>query len=374
MSATTGPRIPLNDLLRNSLLLRPELDAAIARVLDSGYYILGPENAALEAELASYLGAAEVVLLGNGTDALQLALTALGVMRGDAVMTVANAGGYTSTAVRAIGADPIYADVERVDQLMSLRTFDAAIASASRTPKAVVVTHLFGSPVDIGPISDRARALGIAVVEDCAQALGARRDGHIVGTFGDIATTSFYPTKNLGAIGDAGAIFTSQAALAEKVRHLRQYGWESKYRTTTAGGMNSRMDEMQAAIVRVKLPHLDVWNERRSAIHAQYEAAAAGSGLRFVTSSVPGFIGHLAVIEAEDRDGVRLSLDDAGIATDIHYPTPDHLQPLVAGAAAAAAADLAVTEHAAQHILSVPLFPELRDDEIARVSDALSRV
>lgn len=370
MSTPTEQRIPLNDLLRNSQQIRAELDAAIARVLDSGYYVLGPENAALEDELGEYLGTANVVLLGNGTDALQLALTAVGVERGDAVMTVANAGGYASTAVRALGADAVYADVEPSDHLMSLRTFDAAIASTSRAPKAVVVTHLYGSAVDIEAIADRARILGIAIVEDCAQALGARRDGRMVGTFGDIATTSFYPTKNLGAIGDAGAVFTSQPTLAEAVRGLRQYGWESKYRTTMAGGMNSRMDELQAAILRTKLPYLNAWNERRNGIHAQYEAAA-GTGVRFITSSVPGFIGHLAVIEAEARDRVRQSFDEAGVATDIHYPIPDHLQPLVASGATEA---LATTEFAAQHILSVPLFPELRDDEIARVCDALGRV
>ena len=282
-------------------------------------------------------------------------------------MTVSNAGGYTSTAVRAIGANPMYVDIEQSDHLMSLRTFEAAIASTARTPKALVVTHLYGSAVDINPIAERARALGIAIIEDCAQALGARRDGRMVGTLGDIATTSFYPTKNLGAIGDAGALFTSQPQLAATVRRLRQYGWESKYCTTTPGGMNSRMDEMQAAIVRVKLPHLDSFNQRRNAIHERYEAAAS-EDIRFVTSSVPGFIGHLAVIETDDREDLRRRLDKAGIATDVHYPIPDHLQPLVG----AGAPQLAVTEHAAQHILTVPLFPELRDDEIQRVSDALS--
>lgn len=370
LSTTPEHRIPINDLIRNSQQLRPDLDAAVKRVLDSGYYILGPENTALETELSSYLGVSDVVLLGNGTDALQLALTAVGVERGDSVLTVANAGGYTSTAARSLGANPTYVDVDPFNHLMSLESFDAAIASESLTPKAVVVTHLYGSTVDIEPIAERARGLGIAIVEDCAQALGAHRDGRMAGTFGDISTTSFYPTKNLGAVGDAGAIFTSQPALADAVRRLRQYGWESKYRSTMAGGMNSRMDELQAAIVRVKLPYLDSWNERRRHIHSRYEAAA-GAGIRFVTSSKPGSIGHLAVIEIEARDSVRQSLEAAGIATDVHYPIPDHLQPLVAGGSPPR---LAVTERAAQHILSLPLFPELRDDEIDRVCDALGRV
>jgi dTDP-4-amino-4,6-dideoxygalactose transaminase len=370
LSAPSEHRIPLNDLLRNTQKLRPQLDAAIARVLDSGYYVLGPENTALEQELGAYLGSSHVVLLGNGTDALQLALIAVGVERGDGVMTVANAGGYSSTAIRAINAKAVYVDIEPTDHLMSLRTFDQAIAAASTTPKAIVVTHLYGAAVDIAPIADRARDLGIAIIEDCAQALGARREGKMVGTFGDIATTSFYPTKNLGAIGDAGALSTSRPELANAVRRLRQYGWESKYNTTTAGGMNSRMDEVQAAIVRAKLPHLDDWNERRRAIHARYEAAV-GPGARFVTSSLPGFIGHLAVIEVADRERARALFDAAGVSTDVHYPIPDHLQPLVT---AGPTTRLAATEHAADHILSVPLFPELSDDEISRVSDALGRV
>jgi dTDP-4-amino-4,6-dideoxygalactose transaminase len=363
-------RIPLNDLFRNTQQLRPELDAAIARVLDSGYYVLGPENSALEGELSAYIGAAHVVLVGNGTDALQIALTVVGVQRGDVVMTVANAGAYTFTAARALGADLVYVDVDPSSHLMSLATFDATIALASRLPKVVVVTHLYGSVADIGPIVDRARGLGIAVVEDCAQALGARRDGRMAGTFGDISTTSFYPTKNLGAIGDAGALFTSQPELAEAAKRVRQYGWESKYRVSTAGGMNSRMDEMQAAILRVKLPHLDKWNERRRSIHAGYQASAGG-GVRFASASTPGHNGHLAVIEVEHRDRVRQMFDELNIATDIHYPIPDHLQPLVTSGSVAT---LSVTEFAAQHILSVPLFPQLRDDEISVIGDALRRL
>jgi aminotransferase EvaB len=370
LKGTPQARIPTNDLLRNSQQLRPELDAAIARVLDSGYYVLGPENDALEEELSSYVGAAHVVLVGNGTDALQIALSVVGVGRDDSVLTVANAGAYTFTAARALGADPVYVDVEASNHLMSLRTFDIAIASASRLPKAVVVTHLYGSLVDIEPIVDRARGLGIAIVEDCAQALGARRDGRMAGTFGDISTTSFYPTKNLGAIGDAGALFTSHPGLADTAKRLRQYGWESKYRIIEKGGMNSRMDELQAAILRVKLPHLDAWNARRRSIHAQYQDSVGG-GARFVTSSIPGHTGHLAVIEVEDRERVRQAFDEMNITTDVHYPIPDHLQPLVASRSVAA---LSVTEFAAQHILSVPLFPQLRDDEIARVGDALSRL
>lgn len=367
---TDAPRIPLNDLARGTILLRSDLDAAIARVLDRGYYVLGPENTQLEAELSAYLGAADIILVGNGTDALQLALSAVGVARNDVVMTVANAGGYTSTAVRALGAEPLYSDIEPETQLMSLRTVEEALARATTMPKAIVVTHLFGSAVDIAPIVALAESNGIAVVEDCAQALGAERDGKKVGTFGDIATTSFYPTKNLGALGDAGAVFTSTPELAARVRQLRQYGWASKYRTTVAGGMNSRLDEMQAAILRVKLPYLDGWNTRRREVHAEYESAV-GAGARFVTKAVDGFIGHLAVIEVADRARARELLHAAGVGTDVHYPVPDHLQELIEPGSTPR---LEVTERAAESILSVPLFPELLPDEVALVCHALSQL
>jgi dTDP-4-amino-4,6-dideoxygalactose transaminase len=360
--------VPMNDLARSARAMRGELDDAVARVLDSGYFVLGPENAALEEELAEYVGVAGSVLVGNGTDALQLALAAVGVSHGDTVLTVANAGGYTSTAARALDARPLYVDIEQRDLLMSVRTLEAALASTDTVPSALVVTHLFGAAVDVAPMVELAHARGIAVIEDCAQALGTTIHGRKVGSFGDIATTSFYPTKNLGAIGDAGALFGSDVDLLARARQLRQYGWESKYRTTVPGGMNSRMDELQAAIVRVKLPHLDSWNARRRAIHSQYEAAAATGAARFVTHAVEGFAGHLAVIEVADREQARATLREAGVSTDVHYPVPDHRQPLVA---TMAADHLPVTDRAADRILSVPLFPELRPDEIGRVEAAL---
>lgn len=366
---TTDVSIPINDLSRNTQAMRREIDDAVGRVLDSGYFILGPENEALEGELSAYVGVGGSVLVGNGTDALQLALSALGVTSGDAVVTVANAGGYASAAARAVGAVPHYADIDPESHLLSAQTFEAALAIAPAQPKAVVITHLFGAAVDASPIVQLARSRGIAVVEDCAQALGARIDGRMVGTFGDVATTSFYPTKNLGAIGDAGALFGSDAELLARARKLRQYGWQSKYRAELPGGINSRMDEVQAAIVRVKLPHLDAWNTRRREIHAQYETVAT-SGARFVTRATPGFTGHLAVIEVDDRALAQSVFRASAVATDIHYPVPDHLQPI---ASRGSSSHLGTTERAADHILSVPLFPELRADEIGRVCDALSR-
>lgn len=363
---TAKAMIPLNDLERGTRALRPELDAAIARVLDRGYYVLGPENAALAQELTTYLGA-EAILVGNGTDALQLALSAVGVGPGDGVVTVANAGGYTSTAVRSLGANPVYADVERQRLLASLETVKAAIANTGVAPKAIVLTHLYGSTVDAAPIVAFARDNNMYVVEDCAQALGASHEGTKVGTFGDIATTSFYPTKNLGALGDGGAVMTNNSELAERVRRLRQYGWSSKYRTTEPGGMNSRLDEMQAAVLRVKLPMLDLWNERRRSIHEQY-AAAISNGARLVSEPLPGFIGHLAVVDSDDRERATALFTEAGIATETHYPIPDHKQPLLSDSPQP---ELPETERSADRIFSVPLFPELREDEAERIASVL---
>ena len=359
------PLVPLNDLARGTAALRTEIDAAISRVLDSGWFVLGPEHDALETELADYLGVGAAVLVANGTDALQLALRAVGVLQGGLVLTAANAGGYTTTATLALGAQPLFADVDS-SMLVTAQTLDEAVTRAPRLPDAVVVTHLYGAVADMTSIMAWARGRGIAVVEDCAQAIGATHAGRRAGSFGDVATLSFYPTKNLGALGDGGAVLTSDPDAAVLLRRLRQYGWESKYHVAVPGGRNSRMDEMQAAIVRVKLPHLDAWTQRRRAVHEQYEAAC-GAGARMVGSvRDAGFVAHLAVVET-DRERARAVFDAAGVRTEVHYPVPDHRQPTVDFAGS-----LPTTERAVTRILSVPLFPELTDTEVTRVTDALS--
>lgn len=359
--------VPFNDLARGTTASRDLIDGAIARVLDSGWFVLGPEHDSLERELADYLGAGDAIAVGNGTDALEIALRGLGVESGASVVTVANAGGYTSTAVRAIGATPLYADVDEATLQMTVATLDAALASAERRPSAIVVTHLFGAVGDIQGIVTRASELGIPVVEDCAQSLGATVGDRKAGTFGTVATTSFYPTKNLGALGDGGAIFTSDHELADRLRKLRQYGWESKYRASVIGGRNSRLDEMQAAILRAKLPQLDGWNERRRDIHRAYEAAVTGDQL--VNTVTRPYAGHLAVLDCDDREATRARFVDAQIRTDVHYPIPDHQQPL----ADPTAIRLPVTDRSAVRILSIPLFPELTDDEVERVCQVLGR-
>ena len=363
------PTVPFNDLSRTPPELAAQIADAVARVVASGWYVLGPEHDAFEAELAAYVGSAHAVALANGTDALELSLSAIGVGPGDTVMTVANAGGYASVAARLLGAEPVYADVSPETLLLSVETATAALDAQPTLPKALVVTHLYGAMAPAAELVDLAHSRGIAVVEDVAQAIGARAGGRPAGTFGDIGTTSFYPTKNLGALGDGGAVFTSNAELATAVRSLRQYGWTSKYRIGRARGRNSRLDELQAAILRVKLPYLDAMNERRRAIHSRYEQASS-EALRIVNRSSESFIGHLAVGVAADRDAARAALDAAGIRTDVHYPIPDHRQDWPAPTGL----ELPATEAASASVLSLPMFPELTDAEVDRVVAALRTI
>jgi dTDP-4-amino-4,6-dideoxygalactose transaminase len=363
--------IPFNDLSRTPADVKAEVEAAIARVLASGWFVMGPEHNALEQELSAYFGVDHTVLVGNGTDALELALAAVGVGEGDRVLTVANAGAYASIAARLLGATPVFCDVSPATLLMTADGVREILAGSGRQPKAIVVTHLYGAMAPVREIVAVAQEYGVAVVEDCAQSIGATVEGRQSGTFGDIATTSFYPTKNLGALGDGGAVFTRNQDLADSVRRMRQYGWDSKYHIAYDHGRNSRMDELQAAIVRAKLPHLDALNERRRQIHSRYEAAVSGS-LRLVNVSSESFTAHLAVLNSDDRAADRESFKQAGIGTDVHYPIPDNKQDFPS--ARPEPVSLPVTERAAQTVFSVPMFPELTDDEVDRVCAVLAAV
>jgi len=358
--------VPVADPRRGVEALRSELDSALARVLESGRYVLGPEHDLFEAELAEYLGIRHCVGVASGTDALEIALKSIGCRGGDQVVTAANAGFYSSTAARAAGLRVRYADVDP-----ELLTISAATVEEALTPetRAVVVTHLYGLMAEIESIVDLCRAREIGVVEDCAQAAGARRSGRLAGTFGDAATFSFYPTKNLGALGDGGAIVTDDDGVAERAKTLRQYGWETKYRVARPGGRNSRLDELQAAILRTRLPHLDIWNERRRSIAARYAEALPPYVGRLVSLGGEDYVAHLAVVLAADRDAVRSRLQAAEIGTDIHYPIPDHRQPV--WGTALEKLRLPITEHATEHVVTLPCFPELTDDDVARVCEAL---
>ncbi len=370
----TSAPVPFNDLKRGTESIRTELDAAIARVVSSGWFVLGPEHDALESELAAYVGTSHAINVGNGTDALELGLAALGVASGSLVLTVANAGAYTSTAARLLGAEPVYVDVDPETHLMSAATLEAALEQCGDVPAAIVVTHLYGALAPMDEILAVAARHNIPVLEDCAQSLGARANGTMGGAFGHIATTSFYPTKNLGALGDGGAVMTNSDELAARVRQMRQYGWASKYSIEAAHGRNSRLDEMQAAILRIKLPLLDAGNQRRRDIHAVYEAAVtAGSQatqLRLVNHANERFIAHLAVLESDDHEGARSALHAAGVKTDVHYPIPDHKQKWPDFTPRHMPLD--VTDRVAERIFSVPMFPELTDAEVARIADGLS--
>ena len=266
--------VPLNDLERHNRPLLEELEAAVRAALGSGWYILGPRVWEFEAAFAAYCGAGECIGVGNGTDALELALRALGAGPGDVVAAAANAGGYGTAAILATGAEPLYVDVDPATMLMDARALRAAVTPRTR---AVLVTHLYGHMADMPALLEA--AAGVPVIEDCAQAHGARLEGRHAGTWGAAGCFSFYPTKNLGALGDGGAVVTSGGELAARLRALRQYGWTAKYTAAVPGGRNSRLDELQAAVLLAKLPRLDAWNRRRGEIAAAYGAMLAGLDL-----------------------------------------------------------------------------------------------
>lgn len=358
-------RVPLNDLLRQNRPIRDDLVASASRVIERGWFIQGEEGGAFEAAFANYCSVQHCIAVGNGTDAIELALRAAGVKAGDAVVTVANAGFYGSTAILAIGAEPLYVDVDPMTQLMDPSALRQGIEG--RSIAAVLVTHLYGRLADVEAIASLCAERGIVVIEDCAQAHGARRNGKLAGSFGAAGCFSFYPSKNLGALGDAGAITTSDAGLAARLRQLRQYGWDQKYRVDRLGGRNSRLDEMQAALLLVKLRRLDQWNEERRGIARRYVEEINHPGIRRLLPFGTDHVAHLVVLCCEDRDRLRRHLDASGIATDIHYPIPDHHQP-----SWKPQVSLPNTERLAQEIVTIPCFIGMEDAEIDRVIAAVN--
>ncbi|WP_242195771.1 MULTISPECIES: DegT/DnrJ/EryC1/StrS family aminotransferase [unclassified Pseudomonas] len=334
-------------------------------VLDSHWYVLGNEVKLFEEEFAGYVGIKHCVSVANGSDALELALKGLGVNPGDHVVAVANAGFYGSTAIHAVGAEPLYVDVDPASLTICPKSLAQVLDSK---PAAVIVTHLYGQLANIEEIVRIASAAGVPVLEDCAQSHGARRNGKQAGSFGTIACFSFYPTKNLGALGDGGAVVTDDDELATRIRQLRQYGWTQKYQVSVPGGRNSRLDEMQAAILRVKLPHLDTWNEQRRAIAKRYNAAFAALDMQLPCSTGEDYVGHLYVVRVKARAQFAAALKEKSVSTDIHYPIADHKQPAYAAKPAA----LSVTEHACETVISLPCYPGLTDEEVDRVIEAVT--
>ncbi|MBB6254444.1 DegT/DnrJ/EryC1/StrS family aminotransferase [Nitrospirillum iridis] len=361
-------RVPLNDLQRACHRDGDAIAAAMARVVARGRVLFGPETAAFEAAFAAYCGTSHCLGVGNGTDALELALRALGVGPGDEVVTVANGGFYATTAILAVGARPRFADIDPGTLTLSPVALAGALTPRTR---AIIVTHLYGRLADMDGVLDAAGT--IPVIEDCAQAHGAQRRGRRAGAFGAIGCFSFYPTKNLGALGDAGAVVTSDAALADRLGALRQYGWGDKYVVARAGGRNSRMDEIQAAVLTLRLPALDDANARRRAIIARYHAAVPAPVPDWASPVGLDDVAHLAVVRSPDRARLAAALARAGVDTAIHYPVPDHhqpaLRPLLAGPVS-----LPVTEQATAQILTLPCFPEMTEDEVVHVAAALADV
>lgn len=339
---------------------------AIARVVESNWFVLGAEVEGFEREFAQYCGAPNCVSVANGSDALELALRALGVGRGDKVLMVSNAGFYASVAAYACGAVPVYVDVEYESLTLDPEQVEQAIVPGV---KAIIVTHLYGRLAKIEDIVEVARRRGVAVIEDCAQAHGAERGGRKAGMFGDIGCFSFYPTKNLGAVGDGGCVVTGSSELAAAVRQLRQYGWGRKYQVERSGGRNSRLDEMQAAVLRVRLPFLDSWNGRRREIANRYSAELSDLPLRTPGRLQSDHVAHLYVIRCDERDRLRSHLAESGIASDIHYPIADHRQTVSLGTMNGAR--LPVSELACSTVLSLPCFPGLLDAEVDLVISAV---
>ncbi len=356
--------IPVNDLKRRIAPLAPELEAAAARVIAGGRYILGEACARFEAEFAAYCGVAHGIGVGNGTDALELSLRALGIGPDARVATTANAGMYASVAILAAGARPVYVDIDA-----ATLTMDPAALRAAGPVEAVIVTHLYGRMADMPAIL--AASGGAPVIEDCAQAHGAELDGRKAGSWGALGSFSFYPTKNLGALGDGGAVVTADPDLAERVRRLRQYGWSARYQAELTGGRNSRLDEIQAAALSVMLPYLDGWNARRRAIVAGYRAALNSDAIVFPADPLsPAYVGHLCVVRSPRRDAIRAALDASGVQTDLHYPLPDYRQAAVLAVTGAQPA-LPETERASAEVFTLPCCPERADSDCTTSAAAL---
>lgn len=358
--------VPLLDLKAQYDPLRQELLDAVTRVCDSQRFIHGPEVEGLERELEAYLGVQHAIGMSSGTDALLAALMAVGVGPGDEVVTPTYSFFATAGCVARLGARPVLVDVDPAT--FNIDT-EAAVAAITPRTKAIVPVHLFGQSADLMPLTNAAARHGIAVIEDAAQAIGARYHDHAVGTLGAIGCFSFFPSKNLGAFGDAGFVTTNDARLAHQLRLLRNHGMEPKYYHHLIGG-NFRLDAIQAAVLRVKLPHLDAWTAGRQRNAARYRALFAEAALSQVELPVEApertHIYNQFVIRVANRDGLKKHLDAAGIGTEIYYPVPFHLQKCFASLGYAAGA-FPHAERAAKESLALPIYPELTDAQQATV-------
>jgi dTDP-4-amino-4,6-dideoxygalactose transaminase len=357
--------VPMLDLTRQYASIRGEVDSAIAGVLESGHFIDGPNVKAFERELAEYCGTEHAVGLNSGTDALYLSLRALGIGRGDEVITTPFTFIATAEAITLCGATPVFADVDPATLNVDPQAIRAAITPRTR---AIIPVHLYGLPADMDTILRLANAEHLAIVSDCAQAIGAWANGKRVGSIANAGAISFFPSKNLGAYGDGGAIVTSDGALAERVRRLRAHGSAKKYHHLEIG-VNSRLDEIQAAILRVKLPHLDEWILKRQAVAREYRARLPAIATLQLPFESPDHTYHQFTVRVGERDRVAKELARRGVQTAIHYPAPVHQQPAYAHAKSG---PFPHAERAAREVLSLPMFPEMQKAEVAAVALALS--
>jgi dTDP-3-amino-3,4,6-trideoxy-alpha-D-glucose transaminase len=373
MSPSSSVRVPFLSLRPGDD--RPAIDAAIARVLDRGWFILGPELQAFEQELAAASGTAEAVGVGTGTDALSLILRGLGIGPGDEVITSPLSAAYSALAIMAAEARPVFADIDPDRLTIDPRAIEAAISPRTA---AIMPVHLYGQPADMTAILTIAQRHGLAVVEDACQAHLATCEGRPVGSMGAAGALSFYPTKNLGALGDAGAVLTDDRALADRIRRLRNGGQTTRYHHEEFG-VNSRLDEIQAAILRARLARLPDWTSRRRALGARYRAAlppiAAAASAAGRTLTVPpqldaGHVYHLFPVLSDERDALRTRLEAEGVETLIHYPVPIPRQPALA---TEEPADCPVANRVCHELLSLPLYPDMAETTVDTVIAALGR-
>jgi dTDP-4-amino-4,6-dideoxygalactose transaminase len=362
-------QVPYLDLKAQYRSIKPEIDAAIAGVLESAQFVLGSEVSGFEREFAAYCGSAECVALNSGTSALHLALLAAGVKAGDEVITVPFTFVASVAAVIYAGARPVLVDIDPRSYTMDPSKLEAAITPRSR---AILPVHLYGQPTDMDSIMEVARRHRLAVIEDAAQAHGAHYKGRPIGNRSDITCYSFYPTKNLGAYGEGGAVTTNNAEYAETIRKLRDWGQDSKYHHVFRG-YNYRMEGLQGAILRVKLRHLNQWIEARRAVAGRYANMLANCGVD-LPQEMPWarHVYHVYTLRAEDRDGLRSALQAEGIQTAVHYALPAHLQPAYSDLGYSKGS-FPQSEAAAAQVLSLPIYPEIPEQAVVRVGNAVKK-
>jgi dTDP-4-amino-4,6-dideoxygalactose transaminase len=361
---TTALRVPFLSLIPGEDAA--DVRAAIERVVARGWFVLGPEVDAFETELAAAMGGGHAVGVGNGTDALALILRALGIGAGDEVITTPLSAAYSALAILMAGARPVFVDVDPARLTLDPARIEAAIGPRSR---AILPVHLYGQPADMAPIEAVASRHGLAIVEDCCQAHLATSGGRPVGTIGAAGAFSFYPTKNLGALGDGGAVLTRDAALASRIRRLRNGGQTDRYHHLEAG-INSRLDEMQAAVLRARLPYLARWTGRRRALAARYRRLLSSAPVRVLSEHDAGHVYHLFVVRSRSRGELQARLARNGIETLVHYPVAISRQPAFADVDPA---DCLVAEQACDEVLSLPLHPAMTDADVDAVADAIAK-